>query len=329
MTICKLERVFLPTFFDVMIHLAIHLANEAKLAGPVQYRWMYYIERYLRTLKNYVRNKSRPEGSIAEGYLVEECMTFCSKYLTDIETKENRPDRNFNSSNIDPNGLSIFNCPCKPLPGDSWEELSALEIKQAHFYILQNCEEVRPWTEEHLEILTKENNRNVSKRHKEEFPLWFEEKVVQLKENGDGRITDELLALARGPDPRVYCHNGYTLNGFRFRTMEYELCLKTQNSGVVVKSDEHTENADYFGKIRKILKIPYISNNSIILFQCDWFEVPSQGRSQTRGYKRDEYGFICVDVTRIHYTNDPFILGSQAQYLYYLKHGQKRNGMQW
>jgi len=44
-TISKLERVFLPTFFDVMIHLAIHLANEAKLAGPVQYRWMYYIER--------------------------------------------------------------------------------------------------------------------------------------------------------------------------------------------------------------------------------------------------------------------------------------------
>jgi len=27
-------------------------------------------------------------------------------------------------------------------------------------------------------------------------------------------------------------------------------------------------------------------------------------------------------VTQIHYTNDPFILGSQAQSVYYLKHGQ-------
>lgn len=43
-TLCKLERVFMPTFFDVMVHLAIHLANEAKLGGPVQFRWMYYIE---------------------------------------------------------------------------------------------------------------------------------------------------------------------------------------------------------------------------------------------------------------------------------------------
>jgi len=146
--------------------------------------------------------------------------------------------------------------------------------------------------------------------------------VVQLKENGDDRITDELFALARLPDSRVYSHNGYTLNGFRFRTKDSELFLKTQNSGVVVKSDEHTENVDYYGRIRKILEISYIGGNSVILFQCDWFEVPPQGRSQSRGYKRDEYGFVCVDVTQIHYTNDPFILGSQAQSVYYLKHGQ-------
>ena len=43
--LCKLERIFPPAFFDVMVHLAIHLPHEAKLAGPVQYRWMYPIER--------------------------------------------------------------------------------------------------------------------------------------------------------------------------------------------------------------------------------------------------------------------------------------------
>ncbi|RVW87900.1 hypothetical protein CK203_039720 [Vitis vinifera] len=61
-TLCKLERIFPPSFCDVMVHLPIHLASEAKVVGPVQYRWMY-----LRTLKSYVRNKSRPESSIAEG----------------------------------------------------------------------------------------------------------------------------------------------------------------------------------------------------------------------------------------------------------------------
>lgn len=149
--------------------------------------------------------------------------------------------------------------------------------------------------------------------------------MVELKENGNGRITNGLLALARRPDPRAYCHSGYIMNGFRFRTMESEVGLKTQNSGVVVKSDEHTENVDYYGKIRKILEIQYLDNNSVILFQCDWFDVPTQGRSQSRGYKRDEYGFICVDVTRLHYKNDPFILGSQAQSVYYVKHDQNEN----
>ena len=44
-TLCKLEKIFPLAFFDVMVHLPIHLANEAKIAGSVQYRWMYPIER--------------------------------------------------------------------------------------------------------------------------------------------------------------------------------------------------------------------------------------------------------------------------------------------
>ena len=43
--LCKLERIFPPAFFDSMEHLPIHLAREARLGGPVQYRWMYPFER--------------------------------------------------------------------------------------------------------------------------------------------------------------------------------------------------------------------------------------------------------------------------------------------
>ncbi|XXG77568.1 hypothetical protein AAC387_Pa08g1698 [Persea americana] len=43
--LCKLERIFPPAFFDVMVHLVVHLPREAMLAGPVQYRWIYPIER--------------------------------------------------------------------------------------------------------------------------------------------------------------------------------------------------------------------------------------------------------------------------------------------
>ena len=45
---------------------------------------------YLRTLKSYVHNNSRPKGSIAEGYIAKECTTFCSRYLHDVEMKHDR-----------------------------------------------------------------------------------------------------------------------------------------------------------------------------------------------------------------------------------------------
>ncbi|GJR16174.1 hypothetical protein Tco_0798826 [Tanacetum coccineum] len=47
-----------------------------------------------KKLKNYVRNKAKPEGSIAEGYVAEEALTFSSHYFRDVTTKFNRPDRN-------------------------------------------------------------------------------------------------------------------------------------------------------------------------------------------------------------------------------------------
>ncbi|GLT96935.1 hypothetical protein SLE2022_145260 [Rubroshorea leprosula] len=37
-TICKLEIIFPPAFFDSMEHLAIHLPYEARVGGPVQFR---------------------------------------------------------------------------------------------------------------------------------------------------------------------------------------------------------------------------------------------------------------------------------------------------
>ena len=43
--LCKLEQIFPPSFFDSMEHLPIHLPYEARVGGPVQYRWMYPFER--------------------------------------------------------------------------------------------------------------------------------------------------------------------------------------------------------------------------------------------------------------------------------------------
>ncbi|GJR28613.1 hypothetical protein Tco_1104845, partial [Tanacetum coccineum] len=61
--------------FDIMVHLVIHLPIEALKGGLIRPRWMYPFERYIKKLKGYVRNKAKPEGLIAEGYVAEEALT--------------------------------------------------------------------------------------------------------------------------------------------------------------------------------------------------------------------------------------------------------------
>jgi hypothetical protein len=87
--LCKLEKIFPPAFFDVMVHLCVHLPDEALLRGLVQYGWMYPIERRLGTLKNFVRNMARLEGSIVEAYMASDILTFCSRYMKDVDTRFN------------------------------------------------------------------------------------------------------------------------------------------------------------------------------------------------------------------------------------------------
>jgi hypothetical protein len=76
-----LEMEFPPSFFDVMTHLPYHIVEELDMCGPVTTRWMYLVERYMKTLKNYVRNTARPEASMAEGYVKDECIGFIIEYL--------------------------------------------------------------------------------------------------------------------------------------------------------------------------------------------------------------------------------------------------------
>ena len=114
----------------------------------MQYRWMYPIERYLRTLKGYVRNKAHPEGSIAERYISEECMTFCSWYFDDMDTKLNQLERNVDTCPSEAAfGLSVFTSANHDRQNCMFEALCNSKLQMAHHYVLTNCEEVSPWVE--------------------------------------------------------------------------------------------------------------------------------------------------------------------------------------
>jgi hypothetical protein len=48
-------------------------------------RWMYPIEKYMKTLKTYVWNMARPEGSMVERYIKGECLSFITECLHRFE----------------------------------------------------------------------------------------------------------------------------------------------------------------------------------------------------------------------------------------------------
>ncbi|XP_065857931.1 uncharacterized protein [Euphorbia lathyris] len=149
--LCKLEMIFPPGFFDSMEHLPIHLPYEAKVAGPVQYRWMYPFERYLGRLKKSVKNKARVEGSICNAYLVEEASNFCSYYFEpQVYTRHRKVPRNDDGGDrggVDKSILMIFshNGRYSGLARSRW--LDEKEHVAFHSYILLNCPEVTPYVE--------------------------------------------------------------------------------------------------------------------------------------------------------------------------------------
>lgn len=76
--VCMIERTFPTSILNIQLHLLVHLVDEVALAGTVHTRWMFYLERFMKTLKGFVRQKVRPEGSMAEGWLVQESCVWIS-----------------------------------------------------------------------------------------------------------------------------------------------------------------------------------------------------------------------------------------------------------
>lgn len=96
--VCLIEDLFPTSILDIQVHLLIHLVDEVALAGTVHTRWMFFLERFMKVLKGYVRQKARPEGSMAEGWLVQESSFYITEFLIQINPSlpryyENEDDR--------------------------------------------------------------------------------------------------------------------------------------------------------------------------------------------------------------------------------------------
>ncbi|RYA84585.1 hypothetical protein DD594_25995 [Enterobacter cloacae complex sp. 4DZ1-17B1] len=68
---CMIEKYLPTSCLTIQMHLLVHVVDEVVVvAGTDHSRWMFFLERFMKTLKGFVHQKARPEGSMAEGCLV-------------------------------------------------------------------------------------------------------------------------------------------------------------------------------------------------------------------------------------------------------------------
>ena len=81
-----LEKEMPTSFFDIQVHLLVHLLDEVKVTSVVSSRWMFFVEIYMKTLKDFVHQRAQPEASMAEGWLVYESMHYITEYLSMVDS---------------------------------------------------------------------------------------------------------------------------------------------------------------------------------------------------------------------------------------------------
>jgi hypothetical protein len=138
--LCKIEKKIPPGFFNPMKYLLIHLTYDAKVGGPIQYRWMYHIERALRYLKPMVGNRTRVERCIAKVFTLKESAYFSSVYFVE-EHNVNAPMMRYNVDEEPPcSDLSIFASKDTTV-GSSMNYYSTSEERKAAFlYMYANID---------------------------------------------------------------------------------------------------------------------------------------------------------------------------------------------
>jgi hypothetical protein len=111
--LCNLEMIFPPGFFTPMAHLIVHLANEALLGGPVQFRWQFCIEREFKYIRRITGNKAKIEPCIGEATCLREMADAATMYYPDEVPTQHNPVSCYNVDvpKNDPK-LELFQYPC-------------------------------------------------------------------------------------------------------------------------------------------------------------------------------------------------------------------------
>ena len=133
-------------------------------------------------------------------------------------------------------------------------------------------------------------------------------------------ICDEIRWIAEGPNKNVPTFSGYKIKGVTYSTKERDDNRQVQCSGVCVVADilmavgkdktvEHTSHT-YYGVITSIWELDY-NNFRVPIFRCNWVDT-------NKGFKVDDLGYTLVNLNKLAFVNDPFVLGKHVKQVCYI-----------
>ncbi|XP_074336395.1 uncharacterized protein LOC141673544 [Apium graveolens] len=293
-TLCELEKIFPASFFDVMIHLMVHLVRELRLCGSVFYRWMYAFERFNKVLRGYVRNLYHPEGCMAESYLGEESVELCQEFVKQSGTT-----------------VGLWKDVDKLSGPLSVVTMKSIDEKEMHDEYLQSIHQGK-----------KKSTHWLLREHNRLFADWFLEKVSSEMIENPGGVSDTIRWIAGKPSFFVMTYEGYPVDGVRYFTKERDDVRVVQNSGVsLVANTVQVSSAKdlnpiesemtFYGFILEIRELDYHAFKAP-LFLCNWAD-------NDKGIKVDDLGFILVDLSRQGHKKDKYVSIDQVKQVYYIE----------
>jgi hypothetical protein len=311
--LCELEMYFPPAFFDVMVHLLVHIMDDIVSLGPAFLHNMMPFERMNGVIKGYVRNRSHPDGSIVQGWLTEECISFCTNYL-DIE---------------DPVGLPQNKYLCR-FEGvghkNGRKELHVhmsgrtSDFDRANLVALQHIDLIDPWLKEHKTMIENSGKpmmteAEIYREHNSSFARWFKDHIDANPPPMDSDKDKLVLALSHGPAPNIMTYQAYDINGYTFYTEEKDKNSVYQNSGVTMDSWTGDVKTRYYGRIEEIWELSY-AGEKVPMFRIRWAKsVTKEDRYFTTMFLPEANKSKSTNATA---QNEPWVLAEHVHQCFFI-----------
>ena len=321
--LCELEVYFPPAFFDIMVHLLVHVVEDIVQLGPMFLRSMMAFERMNGHIKGYVRNRSRPDGSIAKGFLAEECISFCTNYL-DIKNPIGLPV-NRHLGKLDGSGHQEGR---RILHADF--DFRRADFDRANLVALQHLELVDPWVQKHKRLIEKKySDRGIQrtqgeiiKEHNSDFTRWFRQTLLDNPPRSHSSDTEKIIfTLSQGPMQNLVTYQAYDINGYTFYTEEKDNKCDYQNSGVTSEfyTDDNVKER-FYGRIEEIWELDYCGEK-VPMFRVRWAKsveredryfttmvIPEAAKSKAAGANvaaKNEPWVLATKVDQCFFITDP------------------------